>query len=193
MRPKAAGDLGHLVAALVRLSRLDGDLRELRSADARRARRLEEVRLRREALEHVLGRERARLDEFERAGEDPGTSRALLGEIELQLETPLRQFEEAKRTEQGSVTGSQDIARLEERRQLTLAELPDALRAAYELLLRADRHPVIAPVSGGYCAGCHLRLPAQVVNRVADSRELFRCPHCQRILYDPTKAGDLDA
>ncbi len=79
----------------------------------------------------------------------------------------------------------QDTAGSVARRRALLGELPDDVALMYELLARAGRHPAVVPLADGYCSACHLRIPPQLAASVATAREIGRCPHCRRLLYDP--------
>jgi predicted nucleic acid-binding Zn-ribbon protein len=82
------------------------------------------------------------------------------------------------------------LAGLQERRQAASAALPSALAALYDTLIRIERRPAVVPMTAGYCAGCHLKVPTQLLIRLAGSHRISPCPHCQRMLYDP---GALEA
>jgi predicted nucleic acid-binding Zn-ribbon protein len=82
------------------------------------------------------------------------------------------------------------IEGMEERRRTASAALPTELATLYETLLRIDRRPAVVPMRAGYCAGCHLKVPTQLLIRLAGSYRVSPCPHCQRMLYDP---GALEA
>lgn len=80
---------------------------------------------------------------------------------------------------------ARETAGMVERKRQLLAQLPEDVSAVYDALVRAGRHPVVAPLANGYCAGCHLRIPPQLANALTAAQELSRCPHCRRMIYDP--------
>ena len=61
---------------------------------------------------------------------------------------------------------------------------PEILEA-YDLAVRAGRHPAVARLTGATCSGCHVRLHATLEQRVRRRRGVAPCPHCLRLVYDP--------
>lgn len=63
--------------------------------------------------------------------------------------------------------------------------LPDDVVARYRWLTAAGRYPVIVPIEGEACSGCHLRLPTMLASLVKHSLGIYLCPGCRRMLYAP--------
>ncbi|MDZ8119895.1 PTS sugar transporter subunit IIA [Pontiella agarivorans] len=82
---------------------------------------------------------------------------------------------------------SQPNARLEELNksiQALSADVPQQIKSHFNRLLQ--KHPeAIVPVSGELCAGCGMSLTKSLVQSVAKSEALNRCPNCARFLYYP--------
>lgn len=84
-----------------------------------------------------------------------------------------------------------EVARaLEERRAALREAIPSAFLAAYDVLGRAGRRPVVVAARGGYCSGCYLRLPPQLDSTIRRRQSLCSCPHCRRLLYPSTRVSD---
>ena len=65
------------------------------------------------------------------------------------------------------------------------ARLSPEVLEAYDLAVRAGRHPAVARLTGATCGGCHVRLHATLEQRVRRRRGVAPCPHCLRLVYDP--------
>ncbi len=57
--------------------------------------------------------------------------------------------------------------------------------ARYERLRKSkgDRDRVLVGVEHSVCAGCHMKLPTQIIVHCQGAQELVSCPNCGRILY----------
>lgn len=73
----------------------------------------------------------------------------------------------------------------DERHQLGARISPEILEA-YDRALRAGRQPAVVPVVASVCSGCHVRLHAKLDHQVKKRRGVAPCPHCLRLVYDPT-------
>jgi predicted nucleic acid-binding Zn-ribbon protein len=179
-----------VVEALLQLTAIDRELRELAS-ERRNLLGLENERA---ALERLLERERARLHELERAGTGGTATSAMIVETERQLASVSRQLLAAPPLARPGEAGQPPSrAALEERRRAIVVKLPKEVATLYAGLVRAGRWPPLAPVKDEYCGACHLKLTAQVINRVRRAEELTCCPHCRRVLYPATPSGRRDA
>ena len=86
----------------------------------------------------------------------------------------------------GRETLMDGLARVLEERRVALREvIPALFLAAYDALGRKGRRPVVVPVRGAHCGGCHLRLPPQIDSSIRRGQSLCSCPHCGRLLYLP--------
>jgi len=65
-------------------------------------------------------------------------------------------------------------------------EVPAKSLRVYDRLARALALPVIVPLRGQKCLGCHLRVSAGVDAEVRGGGELIACDNCTRILYAET-------
>jgi uncharacterized protein len=76
-----------------------------------------------------------------------------------------------------------ELAQLEANRQQLAAGVDDGARARYERLAKHKGENVVVGVQHGVCAGCHMRLPPQVLVSCQGQHELVTCSNCGRILY----------
>lgn len=71
------------------------------------------------------------------------------------------------------------------RRRLGAKLSPDVLEA-YDRALRAGRQPAVVRLVASVCSGCHVRLHSTLEQKVRQRRGVAPCPHCLRVVYDPT-------
>ncbi|MCS1410756.1 MAG: hypothetical protein M2R45_03951 [Verrucomicrobia subdivision 3 bacterium] len=65
-----------------------------------------------------------------------------------------------------------------------LAEHVDAsVLANYERLLKYKGENSVVGVDRGICAGCHVKLPIQIMISCKAQKEIVTCPNCGRIVY----------
>jgi mannitol/fructose-specific phosphotransferase system IIA component (Ntr-type) len=79
------------------------------------------------------------------------------------------------------------LARLTENIDTMVAELPEAVRARYNLLIRRN-NLIVSPVSENSCAVCGMTLPASQVQAVRQCKNVQYCPGCSRVLYEDPNA-----
>ena len=92
------------------------------------------------------------------------------------------------RDEQLSIRGrSADVEELNKSIEALTASLDPVPRMIHARLSKKD-HIVMAPMHGGLCSVCGMRLAISQVQAVKLCRELVTCPSCARILYDPEGA-----
>jgi hypothetical protein len=56
----------------------------------------------------------------------------------------------------------------------------------YHRALRAGRRPAVVPVAASVCSGCHVRLHSKLDHQIRQRRGVAACPHCLRLVYDPS-------
>ncbi|MCX6938722.1 MAG: C4-type zinc ribbon domain-containing protein [Verrucomicrobia bacterium] len=145
-------------------------------------------------------------DEYHALGKEIDTMVAAIGALEEQEIGVMFQIDEAKvrfETAEGVLKGNisryeAKLATLVEREKNLSAELVEAKAAAGEsrsgvpeLPLRvyervaARQWPVVVPLRGGKCGGCHLKVSSEAESgsRSADPAKLGICDQCGRILY----------
>jgi predicted nucleic acid-binding Zn-ribbon protein len=83
--------------------------------------------------------------------------------------------------ERGAVEA--ELARLARAKAETTPDLPPAVLAKYEQLLKQRKMVAVAVMRGELCTACHVRLRPAVTQVVRRNSELVNCDSCQRILY----------
>lgn len=76
-----------------------------------------------------------------------------------------------------------ELAGLEANREELASAVDESTRGRYDRLVRNKGDNVVVGVQHGVCAGCHMRLPAQILVTCQAQSELVICPNCGRILY----------
>lgn len=77
------------------------------------------------------------------------------------------------------------LERLGGERRRNLAGLAEDIREIYELLNQRFQGSAVVPLEGDTCGGCHWSLVAQTCQHVRAGRDLVRCEHCHRYLFQP--------
>jgi predicted nucleic acid-binding Zn-ribbon protein len=72
-----------------------------------------------------------------------------------------------------------------ERREL-VAKLSAEVLEAYDRALRAGRRPAVVRLVGSVCSGCFMRLHSKLDHQIRHRRGAAACPHCLRVVYDPS-------
>jgi len=76
-----------------------------------------------------------------------------------------------------------ELRELEANREALAEAVDTAARARYERLARNKGENVVVGVQHGVCAGCHMKLPPQLLVTCQAEKELVGCSNCGRILY----------
>ena len=63
------------------------------------------------------------------------------------------------------------------------SEVPAPIFGRYEFIRERLKHPVIVPVTGGVCSGCHISIPPQSFIELQKGTQILSCPKCQRLMY----------
>jgi predicted nucleic acid-binding Zn-ribbon protein len=130
---------------------------------------------RREELEDEELSDLTELDEIEQEAHGIAAQRPVLVARHRAARSALAAAEQALDAALGEACQSREaIAR----------QLPAALLAEYDALRARLGGAVVARVTRGACAGCHLSLPATQADRLrhADPGTISRCEHCGRLL-----------
>lgn len=91
----------------------------------------------------------------------------------------------------------QDIAALQQRasqvrqreaevmaeRNKLAADVDPELLKLYDRLMKTKNGLAVAPVEGGQCGGCHVRIVPATLIKVQADKEITQCENCGRILY----------
>jgi uncharacterized protein len=78
---------------------------------------------------------------------------------------------------------NKQIALLNQKRDPYLSKISSTLMSKYNDWRRKKGGSLVALIEGQNCAGCHLKLPPQLINEVRKKKDLRTCNSCGRILY----------
>jgi len=95
--------------------------------------------------------------------------------------------EKMKETEAG-------FAALNKEREALLPRIPREQMKLYEAIFQKKGGTALSPVTGDFCAMCHMRVRPQMLNEIRDKVKVILCENCGRILYwtakpEPVKPG----
>ena len=76
-------------------------------------------------------------------------------------------------------------ADLATRRSAFTRRMPPATLEDYETALRLGLSPGAVATRGRVCWGCFHRLSGAVAAELQDAQTFARCPHCERVLFNP--------
>lgn len=109
---------------------------------------------------------------------------AEIAALQQQLAELKPQLEALAETEQARVARiDQEVAAIAVERDTVARELSPELLRQYEQVRRSKRGLGLAAVRQQRCAGCNMRLPIHVVQKVHKAQSVTRCPSCGRILW----------
>ena len=79
-------------------------------------------------------------------------------------------------------------AALTKEREALFPRIPREQMKLYEALFQKKGGTALSPVTGDFCAMCHMRVRPQMLNEIRDKTKVILCENCGRILYWPAKA-----
>jgi predicted nucleic acid-binding Zn-ribbon protein len=79
------------------------------------------------------------------------------------------------------------FAALNKNREALLPRIPREQIRLYEALYQKKGGTALSPVTGDFCATCHMRVRPQMLNEIRDKVKVILCENCGRILYWTTK------
>jgi len=90
-------------------------------------------------------------------------------------------------------TGARHAALAKEREAL-LPRIPREQMKLYDAIFQKKGGTALSPVTGDFCAMCHMRVRPQMLNEIRDKTKVIICENCGRILYwtakpEPVKPG----
>lgn len=147
-------------------------------------------------------------EEFQALGHQIETSQATIGGLEGQelevmyaIDEARKKFAAAENALQQNIAGHQERLRVLHEREANLREELTGIQAevvaarapveppglrVYDRIA-ARQMPVVVPLHGGKCGGCHLKVSGEVESaargKVADATPLPTCDQCGRIVY----------
>jgi hypothetical protein len=86
------------------------------------------------------------------------------------------------------------FAALNKERDALLPRIPREQLSLYEAIFQKKGGTALSPVTGDFCAMCHMRVRPQMLNEIRDKAKVILCEACGRILYwtakpEPVKPG----
>ncbi len=72
-------------------------------------------------------------------------------------------------------------------REALLPRIPREQLTLYEALAQKKGGAALSPVTGDFCAMCHMRVRPQMLNEIRDKTKVILCEACGRILYCTVK------
>lgn len=86
------------------------------------------------------------------------------------------------------------LAALNKEREALLPRVPREQMKLYEAIFQKKGGTALSPVTGDFCAMCHMRVRPQMLNEIRDKTAVILCEACGRILYwtekpEPVKPG----
>ena len=141
---------------------------------------------------HAMVREMDSLERINRTREEEKAAlleevsrqSSLLAEVEalyLSLENELNASEAGLQARVSAAEAA--LAELQLKRGSTSKDVPAPVFARYEFIRERLEHPVIVPVSGGICSGCHISIPPQNFIELQKAAQILSCPNCQRLMF----------
>ena len=79
------------------------------------------------------------------------------------------------------------FAALNKEREALLPRIPREQMMLYEAIYQKKGGNALSPVTGDFCAMCHMRVRPQMLNEIRDKLAVILCENCGRILYCTTK------
>ena len=75
------------------------------------------------------------------------------------------------------------FAALTKEREALLPRIPREQLRLYESIYQKKGGTALSPVTGDFCAMCHMRVRPQMLNEIRDKTKVIPCEACGRILY----------
>jgi hypothetical protein len=75
------------------------------------------------------------------------------------------------------------FAALSKEREALLPRIPREQLHLYEAIYQKKGGTALSPVTGDFCAMCHMRVRPQMLNEIRDKTKVIPCEACGRILY----------
>lgn len=78
---------------------------------------------------------------------------------------------------------NQNLQEVESEEKQKIASVKPEIFQRYQKIREKKDGVAVVPAVGGFCGGCSIVLPPQVINDVLSGKELVACGNCLRILY----------
>lgn len=173
---------------------LENDVKDLKAAIGKYKRQLNEVKTNKEytSLLHEIEETQHKVDGLE---EQIIAEMLAADDVEQEIQAALRRQsaeEDLLQKEKGVLDEKMKEtearhASLAKERQALLPRVPREQLKLYEALAQKKGGTALSPVTGDFCAMCHMRVRPQMLNEIRDKTAVILCEACGRILYCPAK------
>jgi predicted nucleic acid-binding Zn-ribbon protein len=173
---------------------LENDVKDLKTQIAKYKRQLNEVKTNKEytSLLHEIEETQHKVDSLEEA---IIAEMLAADDVEEEIQTALRRqtAEEDSLNKEKAVLDEKmketeaRFAALSKEREALLPRVPRDQLRLYEAIAQKKGGTALSPVTGDFCAMCHMRVRPQMLNEIRDKTSVILCEACGRILYLTTK------
>jgi predicted nucleic acid-binding Zn-ribbon protein len=173
---------------------LENDVKDLKTQIAKYKRQLNEVKTNKEytSLLHEIEETQHKVDSLEEA---IIAEMLAADDVEEEIQTALRRqtAEEDSLNKEKAVLDEKmketeaRFAALSKEREALLPRVPRDQLRLYEAIAQKKGGTALSPVTGDFCAMCHMRVRPQMLNEIRDKTSVILCEACGRILYWTTK------
>jgi predicted nucleic acid-binding Zn-ribbon protein len=182
---------------------LENDVKDLKAQIAKYKRQLNEVKTNKEytSLLHEIEETQHKVDSLEEA---ILAEMLAADDVEEEIQSALRKqsAEEDSLNKEKAVLDEKmketeaRFAALSKEREALLPRIPREQLRLYETIAQKKGGTALSPVTGDFCAMCHMRVRPQMLNEIRDKTKVILCEACGRILYwtakpEPVKPGPL--
>jgi predicted nucleic acid-binding Zn-ribbon protein len=180
---------------------LENDVKDLKAQIGKYKRQLNEVKTNKEytSLLHEIEETQHKVDSLEEA---IIAEMLAADDVEEEIQAALRKqgAEEESLNKEKAVLDEKmketeaRFAALGKEREALLPRIPPEQLHLYETIAQKKGGTALSPVTGDFCAMCHMRVRPQMLNEIRDKTKVILCEACGRILYwtikpEPVKPG----
>jgi len=173
---------------------LENDVKDLKGQIGKYKRQLNEVKTNKEytALLHEIEETQHKVDALEEA---IIAEMLAADDVEEEIKAALhRQGAEEEILKREKVVLDEKLketeslfAALSRDREALLPRIPREQLRLYEAIAQKKGGTALSPVTGDFCAMCHMRVRPQMLNEIRDKTKVILCEACGRILYCTAK------
>jgi len=116
--------------------------------------------------------------------EDGEAAAKNIKEIGVEMEISKRRFVEQKQEKEQELERlHQQKSNLESRKEAIRKEVSDELLKRYEKVRQSRNGLAVVAAKNRSCLGCSMNIMPQLFQEIKQNKQIYACPHCQRILY----------
>ncbi len=173
---------------------LESEVKDMKVQIGKYKRQLNEVKTNKEytALLHEIEQSQQKIDSLE---ESIISEMLAADDVEEEIKAALhRQAQEEDVLKKEKLVLAEKLketqarfAALNKEREALLPRVPREQMSLYEAIYLKKGGTALSPVTGDFCAMCHMRVRPQMLNEIRDKATVILCENCGRILYLPAK------